>query len=335
METPAEAFQTNAAARCAIIITHYNYSQYVQSAIESVLCQTHAKLECIVVDDASDEMHRQKLRTIVKDLGDERVQLVELNENRDQILAMFEGLQRASADFVGFLDPDDIYEPEFLEKLLNAHLNPTTVAAFASCEMGRFRVGGGPLSRCYSGFRRRAEEQDKICEYQTRLASVGFSHYYPPWQTGWLWTTTSGLLFRSDVLKLLVPVDLPSDFRDSGDTYLCFGAHMLGGSLFVDEVLSWRGVHATNPAHPEIVFSEFQVALKDGFPSRADGLKKAAVDSFLANGARKYLTVASLGEILTTHFDSATLFAWMSESDAVRDLLERYAANVSWDATPP
>lgn len=90
-----------------------------------------------------------------------------------------------------------------------------------------------------------------------------------------------------------------------------------------------------NEAHPEILFSQFQVALRDSFTSRADRLKKAAVNSFLANGARKYLTVASLGEILTTHFDSATLFAWISESDAVRDLLERYAANVPWDATPP
>ena len=334
MKSPAEVFETNAAARCAVIITHYNRSQFIKSAIESVLCQTHANLECIVVDDASDETHCKNLRAIVKELADKRVRLVELNENRGQIIAMFAGLEGTLADFVGFMDPDDIYEPSFIQKMLNAHLNLTTVAAVASSEMGRYRVGGGPLSRGYTGFRRRAEEQGKTIEYQQRLASLGFSLYYPPWHTGWLWSTTSGMLFRRDVLKLLQPVDLPPDIKMDGDVYLAYGAHMLGGSLFVDEILSWRGVHDLNAAHPEIVFSQYQKALKDSFTSKDDRIKKAAVNSLLANGARKYLAVPNLGEIMTAHFASHTLFDWMSESEPVRDLLGRFAANVSWDATP-
>ncbi|MGC5198978.1 hypothetical protein, partial [Aphanothece microscopica] len=111
----------------------------------------------------------------------------------------------------------------------------------------------------------------------------------------------------------------------SGDVYLAFGAHMLGGSLFVDETLSWRGVHALNAAHPEIVFSEHQVSLRASFTSEADRLRKAAANSFLVNGACNYLTVPNLGEILTAHFDSRTLFVWMSENELVRDLLQRFA----------
>src|SRR5262249_16788291 len=147
----------------------------------------------------------------------------------------------ASGDFISLLDPDDLYEPDFLETLLRAHINPFTIAAIAACEMGLFRVGKGILSRATTGFRRKAEERGSLREYEANLATAGFSKYYPPWEAGWHWATTSSLMFRRDALELIRPVSFPVDVKLQGDSYCAHGAHFLGGTLFVDKLLSWRG----------------------------------------------------------------------------------------------
>jgi hypothetical protein len=42
----------------AVIITHFNYSELIEPAIDSVLEQTYENVRCVVVDDCSDPKHR-------------------------------------------------------------------------------------------------------------------------------------------------------------------------------------------------------------------------------------------------------------------------------------
>src|SRR5262249_41010306 len=59
------AWQIHSNPKVAVIITHYNYSHFIEAAIDSVLSQTYDNFELIVIDDFSDNYHRTRLREIL------------------------------------------------------------------------------------------------------------------------------------------------------------------------------------------------------------------------------------------------------------------------------
>lgn len=320
----------NNGGACSVIITHYNSSRFLETSLRSALNQTMSPVDVVVVDDHSADDEWAAAQDCVAAFGDERVKLIRRASNGGQINAMFDGVTACAGDFVSFLDPDDFYEPDFIEVMLTAHLNPLRVAAVATCEMGRYRVGGGVLSRTYTGFRQKALAENKLDVIEQHFRKYGYSQYYNPWETGWLWSNTSGLMIRKDALRIISPNGLADRFRHSGDVYCAYGAHMVGGTVFVDQLLSWRGVHDANTAHPSVFLSGRQAALKPSFVSESDEVKDAVLHALLQNGISDYLTVQQLGEVVTTHYKRDRLGILCSESPAVADMMMRFGANLDW-----
>lgn len=102
--------------RVSAVIPSFNYGAFVGKAIESVLKQTHADIECIVVDDGSTDNTRE----VVAKYGD-RVRYV-YQKNAGLPEARNTGVRAATGEFVGFLDADDEWEPTFVEVALQ-HFN--------------------------------------------------------------------------------------------------------------------------------------------------------------------------------------------------------------------
>ncbi|MCB1305747.1 MAG: glycosyltransferase family 2 protein, partial [Leptospiraceae bacterium] len=99
----------------SVIIPTYNRGHIVEQAIESVLNQTYSQLELLVVDDGSSD----NTRNVIQKIQDERVQFIERSQNGGQNAALNTGLEHAEGQFIAFLDSDDLWKPEFLEKLVN------------------------------------------------------------------------------------------------------------------------------------------------------------------------------------------------------------------------
>jgi glycosyltransferase involved in cell wall biosynthesis len=100
-----------AAKQVSIIIPSYNHAQYVGDAIRSVLAQTCDNVEIIVVDDGSTDNTRQ----VVGEFG-EAVRYI-WQENQGLSGARNTGICAARGEFIGVLDADDLYEPEFVATL--------------------------------------------------------------------------------------------------------------------------------------------------------------------------------------------------------------------------
>ncbi|MCC7418343.1 MAG: glycosyltransferase [Acidobacteria bacterium] len=104
--------------RVSVVIPNYNCGRFIADAIGSVLAQTMDDLEVIVVDDGSTDGSAAALRPF----GD-RVRLFE-QPNRGVSTARNRGIGESRGEFVAFLDADDLWHPEKLEKQLPRFANP-------------------------------------------------------------------------------------------------------------------------------------------------------------------------------------------------------------------
>ena len=98
--------------RVSVVIPCYNGEKYIGEAISSVLSQTYGDLEVIVVDDGSSDGSKDLVRAI----RDSRVRLMEHDVNRGIAVARNTGIRHARGEYVAFLDQDDYWHPEKLEK---------------------------------------------------------------------------------------------------------------------------------------------------------------------------------------------------------------------------
>lgn len=99
----------------SIITPSYNAAQYIEQTIDSVLNQSFQNWEWLITDDNSQDNSVE----IIKKINDPRIKLVALKENVGAGEARNHSLQRATGRFITFLDSDDVWHPDFLEKMVN------------------------------------------------------------------------------------------------------------------------------------------------------------------------------------------------------------------------
>lgn len=106
--------------KISVIMPCYNVSEYIEVAIQSILDQTLGieQIQFIIVDDASTDEGKtiEKIRKYEREYP-EQILLIPLETNLRQGGARNVGLQYATGDYVVYLDADDWYVPEALERL--------------------------------------------------------------------------------------------------------------------------------------------------------------------------------------------------------------------------
>lgn len=98
----------------SVVTPTYNRARFLPAAVASVLAQTHDDLELIIVDDGSVDETCQILEPY---LADRRVRYF-YQENQGQSCARNFALKQAKGDYIAFLDSDDLWVPNKLEKQL-------------------------------------------------------------------------------------------------------------------------------------------------------------------------------------------------------------------------
>jgi len=101
--------------RLSVVIAAYNAEAYIKDALESVLDQSVTNLECIVIDDCSDDNTCSIVEAYCK--TDSRVILRKLSSNFGPGYARNVGIEMASGDWICFLDSDDKLHNDRLEIL--------------------------------------------------------------------------------------------------------------------------------------------------------------------------------------------------------------------------
>lgn len=96
----------------SIIIPSYNRGYCIEACIRSALVQSYVNIEVIVVDDASTDDTRERVESI----ADFRLHYVAHGRNRGGAAARNTGIRHATGEYIAFLDSDDRWLPDKLEK---------------------------------------------------------------------------------------------------------------------------------------------------------------------------------------------------------------------------
>ena len=94
----------------SFIIPVYNGEKCIAQAISSALSQNYAQFDVIVVNDGS----KDQTLDVVSSIKDERLKVVDLENNKGRSSARNMGVQSSNADYIAFLDADDQIDPRKL-----------------------------------------------------------------------------------------------------------------------------------------------------------------------------------------------------------------------------
>jgi len=100
----------------SIITPSYKSKRFISETIESVLSQTYQNWEMIIVDDVSPDNSNEIIEEYCKKDG--RIKLIKLEKNSGPAAARNRAIEGAKGRYKAFLDADDFWKPEKLEKQL-------------------------------------------------------------------------------------------------------------------------------------------------------------------------------------------------------------------------
>lgn len=96
----------------SIIMPSYNTAKFIEETIDSVLAQTYTNWELIIVDDCSTD----DTDAVVAKYQDSRIQYLKNGKNSGAAVSRNRALREAKGRWIAFLDSDDLWAPDKLEK---------------------------------------------------------------------------------------------------------------------------------------------------------------------------------------------------------------------------
>jgi len=244
----------------SVVVPAYNTSNYIESAIQSVLNQTYKNIEIIVVDDCSTDDTVKKLLKYR-----DKVHVVRHEKNQGAAIARNSGIGQCRGRLVAFLDGDDKWVPEKLE-IFAESFSRNTEALFAFSDFSRFEWAGG-------SFFALSNSQIYPIIYETIHRHTYFDRKY-------------FVILKKDMFTLLLrgypiypstmvvrrrifdSIGMWRKVRTSEDLDFSLRSCLVTDSIYIDEKLSMIGRHDANltidiPQQEEGSISVFDLHLAD------------------------------------------------------------------------
>lgn len=134
--------------KISIVVPVYHAEKYIMQTISMVQKQTYTNWELILVEDCSKDTTRQILKEFEQNNQDERIRIIYKEKNEGAALARNTGLDTITGDYLAFLDADDIWLPEKLEKEMHFMRDKGAAFVFTAYEFGdENAVGTGKYVR--------------------------------------------------------------------------------------------------------------------------------------------------------------------------------------------
>ncbi|MBL8449926.1 MAG: glycosyltransferase [Dechloromonas sp.] len=226
----------------SVIMPAYNSEAYIEEAALSVLGQTYRDLELIVVDDGSKDGTLSVVQALAR--SDSRLTvLAQPNSGRPSI-ARNRGLERARGRYLAFLDSDDLWFPDRVERMVaGLDRHPHWVAVFHDLKL--IAADGSDLGQTYladADFLERAKPWIKPCDEAWWECDARFFVFMSLQYAAV--HTQSVMIARERLADSRV--DFDSGFVVCEDIDLWIRVAMQGSMGYLDQILSAYRQHPTS-----------------------------------------------------------------------------------------
>lgn len=255
--------------KVSLIMSNYNYGQYLKAALDSVINQTYQNFELILIDDASTDNSIEIIKAFLKKYP--FTHFIQHKENQGFFKSAQEGLDRAQGEYIAFPSSDDILMPHYLEKtvtILDKHQD---------------------VGLCFSRFTYfNSDEPKKIITPvgQTKHKEMKLSRDDLIRQIKMfrLWIPGIGTLTRKELFIKQGGYNL--NYYSLSDWFLWLRIGFLHGSYFLPETLAIQRNHAKAMSSTELIDTKQKAwsAIIDFLSMRKNKiLKKAFLRSHIFN----------------------------------------------------
>jgi glycosyltransferase involved in cell wall biosynthesis/ubiquinone/menaquinone biosynthesis C-methylase UbiE len=226
--------------KVSVVITTYNRAHFLSDAIDSVLNQTFKGVQIIVIDDGSTDNTRQ----ILGRYGDRIEYVYQQNAGRAQARNI--GIKAAQGDYIAFLDDDDIWLPEKLEKqiiFLEAHQDIGLVHTFTEVINEQ-------------GFLLEEETRQRLKSYRKSM-KIGYTY---EGMSRYCTMFISSVILRSRCLDEMEFFDSTTETFEDWDFYLRFSLKYRIG--IIPQALVRFRVHKVHSTLDEFTHGRITTAMK-------------------------------------------------------------------------
>jgi glycosyltransferase involved in cell wall biosynthesis len=254
----------------SVIIPAYNAERFLQETVETVFAQTYTDWEAIIIDDGSTDKTAKVARVLAD--RDSRVRLISV-QNGGVSAARNKGLESVSpeAEFIAFLDADDLWEPDTLDSLLKALLQDPAA------------VGAHGATRCINGNGSLIRKGEMEAHTRERRAVVGKRVVKWPATRPTTFAVEAvenylfigAVLFKKSAYELAGPFQVGLTSLEDWDFWLRLTRH--GHIVYVDQVvLSYRRHDANASDNLEKMSDGFYTVVKKtlDWPENTPGQRK-------------------------------------------------------------
>lgn len=163
----------------SIIVPNFNKANFVKETLLSLMAQTYAEIEVVIVDDASTDDSVRLIEETIKD--DARFKLIKLAQCRGGSAARNFGFANSNGEFVMFFDSDDLLVPTCLEWRLRTFLMAENqYVDFCVFPMGCFKKEVGDSASTWIPVKR----QDDLSKFLAH--QMPWTIMQPLWKRGFL-----------------------------------------------------------------------------------------------------------------------------------------------------
>ncbi len=242
----------------SVIIPVYNVFPYLREAVDSVISQTYRNLEIIIIDDGSSDGSGEVCDEYKTD---PRVRVVH-QRNRGLSAARNTGLDIMTGDYTMFLDSDDVYHPDMVEKMVNAIIK--SKADLVICSYNEIETEGrknneAKIIQHIQDYKIITAREALLASYDDQIRTYAWNKIYP----GKIWDhlrypeghVYEDMFVFPDILEqceriLLIP-DVLVDYRQRKDsiTHTGLPQNILDSVMAKKYVL--KVIEETSPSFPK------------------------------------------------------------------------------------
>jgi len=254
----------------SILIANYNNGHFFKDCYRSILAQTYANWEAIIVDDGSTDDSVAIIKQIIGD--DSRFKIFLNKENKGCGYTKNKCAELATGEILGFLDPDDALKPDALELMVALHKKFEGVAIITS----KYEL---------------VDLEMNFIEYGTHGSAIPENKSYLTYANG---AMTHFATFKHNKYKQTIGID--PKMKRAVDQDLYFKMEEQGEHLFFDKVLYRYRIHQNSISNNENLYKaqywHFYAIIKAYKRRKRMGL---TIDNFSKKYIKEYASNYYLG----------------------------------------